>query len=132
MVVVLLFAPLKTTSMKTVKWLSFCFSLTETRNNLGNPQKKTHPSQLLFLGLMELRSGRVFPRCDFRTRRGHQASAGNLGAEKAFRPETGGGGSGTWMASWSCGCGSNLNRRGKAQVLVHVSTYQDSILVPVF
>ena len=30
------------------------------------------------------------------------------------------------------GCGSSLNRRGKPQVLVHVSTYQASILVLVF
>ena len=30
-------------------------------------------------------------------------------------------------------CGSKLNdRRGKLQVLVHVSTYQDSVLGPVF
>ena len=28
--------------------------------------------------------------------------------------------------------GSKLNRRGRPQVLVHVSTYQGSILVPVF
>ena len=28
------------------------------------------------------------------------------------------------------GCGSRLNRRGKPQVLVHVSTCQGSILVP--
>ena len=33
----------------------------------------------------------------------------------------------------SLGCGSKLNdRRGKPQVLVHVSTYQGLILVPVF
>ena len=32
----------------------------------------------------------------------------------------------------SYGCGSKLNRRGKPQVLVHVSTYQGSILAPVF
>ena len=32
---------------------------------------------------------------------------------------------------WSFGCGSTLNdRRGKPQALVHVSTYQGSILVP--
>ena len=30
------------------------------------------------------------------------------------------------------GCGAKLNRRGKPQVLVHVSTYQGSILVPFF
>ena len=30
------------------------------------------------------------------------------------------------------GRGSKLNRRGKPQVLVHVSTYQGSMLVPVF
>ena len=29
-------------------------------------------------------------------------------------------------------CGSTLNRRGKPQVLIHVSTHQGSILVPVF
>ena len=33
-----------------------------------------------------------------------------------------------------CGCGSKLNRRGKPQVLVHVSTYQGSshVGIPVF
>ena len=31
-----------------------------------------------------------------------------------------------------CVCGSKLHRRGKPQVLVHVSTDQGSILVPVF
>ena len=30
------------------------------------------------------------------------------------------------------GCGSKLSRRGKPQILVHVSTYQGSISVPVF
>ena len=30
------------------------------------------------------------------------------------------------------GCGSKFNRRGRPQVLVHVSAYQGSILAPVF
>ena len=35
------------------------------------------------------------------------------------------------MRRESFGCGSKLTRRGKPRVLVHVYTYQGSILVPV-
>ena len=38
---------------------------------------------------------------------------------------------GALLRWWSHGCGSKSNRRGKPRVLVH-STYQGSILVPVF
>ena len=38
----------------------------------------------------------------------------------------------TFFGQVGYGCGSKLNRRGKPQVVVHVSTYQGSILVPVF
>ena len=51
----------------------------------------------------------------------HSLSETNFGLRKGFQ-----------LGCWTFGCGSKLNRRGKPQVLVHISTYQGSVLVPVF
>ena len=55
------------------------------------------------------------------------AGARRPGREPHQRGELGDG-----HVAWAAdGCGSKLDRRGKPQVLVQVSTYQGSILVPV-